>query len=150
MRFILDTNIWISYLLARDESSTIVQLVNVCMAPEHMLIMPPELVSELQSSSSKYPYLRTHITQEQVDGLIQEILQFAQLPASLQSELTQYVRDPKDDYLIAYGLIYTAVYLVVTGDADLLALSSIEQLHIVRPADMRRVLEEHGLWSPLL
>ena len=149
MRFILDTNIWISYLLARDESSTIVQLVNVCMAPEHVMIMPPELVSELQGSITKYPYLRSRITQEQVDALIQEVLKFAEQPASLQSELTQYVRDPKDDYLIAYGLIYTADYLV-TGDADLLVLPSIEQLQIVRPADMWRVLEEHGLWSPLL
>jgi putative PIN family toxin of toxin-antitoxin system len=149
MRFILDTNIWISYLLARDEKSTLVQLVSVCMDPVHTLIMPPEVVHELQTSITKYPYLRTRITQKQVDALVQEIMRIAEHPDSLQSELTRYGRDPKDDYLIAYGLIYTADYLV-TGDADLLVLASVEQLQIVPPADMRRMLEQHGLWSPLL
>lgn len=144
MRFILDTNIWISYLLARDEASTIVQLVQACMDPIHTLIMPPEIVQELQTSITKSPYLRTHITQAQVDALIQEITSIAEHPDSLQTELTRYVRDPEDDYLIAYGLIYTADYLV-TGDDDLLVLTSVEQLQIVRPADMRRVLEQHGL-----
>jgi putative PIN family toxin of toxin-antitoxin system len=149
MRFILDTNIWISYLLARDEVSTIVQLVHVCMDPVHMLIMPPEIIQELQMSITKYPYLRTRITQEQIDALVQEITQIAENPDSLQTELTRYVRDPKDDYLIAYGLIYTADYLV-TDDADLLVLPSVEQLQIVRPAEMRSMLEERSLWSPWL
>ncbi len=123
------------------------QLVHVCMNPEHVTIMPPEIIHELRTSITKYPYLHTRITQEQVDALIQEISGSVEHPDSLQTELTRYVRDPKDDYLIAYGLIYTADYLV-TGDDDLLILAAVEQLHIVRPADMRRVLELHGLWSP--
>jgi uncharacterized protein len=146
MRFILDTNVWISYLLARDESSTVRQLINVCMDPVHTIIMPPEVVHELQSSITKYPYLRKHISQDLVDALIGEINEVVVRPESLQSELTRYVRDPKDDYLIAYGLIYEADYLV-TGDNDLLVLGTIEHLQIVRPADMRNVLEQHGLWS---
>jgi uncharacterized protein len=146
MRFILDINIWISYLLARDESSTIQQLVNVCIDPMHVIIMPPETIDELQSCITKYPYLRKHITQEQVDALIQAVNEVVIHPDSLQIELINYGRDPKDDYLIAYGLIYGADYLI-TGDEDLLVLNRVEQLQIVRPADMRRVLEQQGLWS---
>ena len=146
MRFILDTNIWISYLLARDETSTIHQLVNVCLDPTHVIIMPPETLDELLQCIAKYPRLRKRITQEQVDALIQAIHEVVDHPDSLQSELTSYGRDPKDDYLIAYALIERADYLV-TGDDDLLVLGKVGDVEIVRPAELRRVLEQQGLWS---
>ncbi len=146
MRFILDTNVWISYLLARDETSTIWQLVNVCIDPVHTLIMPPEIIHELHTSITKYPDLGKRITHEQIDALVQEINDVVVHPDSLQTELTNYGRDPKDDYLIAYGLIYQAEYLV-TGDKDLLVLGTVEQLQIVQPVDMRSILEQHGRWS---
>jgi putative PIN family toxin of toxin-antitoxin system len=145
MRLILDTNIWISYLLTHDEATTIRQLVNACIAPIHTLIMPPETIQELQNSIVKYPYLGKRIPQRLVDALIQELNEVALHPDSLQVELTQYGRDPQDDYLIAYGLIYQADYLV-TGDQDLLVLGTVEQLQIVSPADARSVLEEQGMW----
>lgn len=115
MRFILDTNVWISYLLARDESSTIHQLVNVCVAPEHTVVFPMETLDEMQNSIVKYPYLRKRITQKQVDGLIEAILEVAIHPDPLQSELKKYGRDPKDDYLIAYALRHRVNYLVHRG-----------------------------------
>lgn len=145
MRLILDTNIWISYLLTRDETTTIRQLVNACIAPIHTLIVPPETIQELQSSIVKYPHLGKRIPQRLVDALIQGLNEVALHPDSLQTELTQYGRDPKDDYLIAYGLIYQADYLI-TGDQDLLVIGAVEQLRIVSPADARNVLEEQGLW----
>lgn len=146
MRLILDTNVWISYLLARDESGTIHQLVNVCLDPLHTLIMPPETIQELQTSVAKYRHLRRHIRQEQVQTLIQVLREVVLQPDSLQAELSSYGRDPKDDYLIAYALIYQADYLV-TDDEDLLVLGKIEELQIVRPAEMRRALEQQSLWN---
>ena len=146
MRFILDANVWISYLLARDESNTIRQLVGVCMDSAHTIITPPELLHELRASVGKYPHLRKRITQAQVELLTQAILEIALQPDSLQRELSQMSRDPKDDYLIAYALVYRADYLV-TGDEDLLVLGAMEQLQIVRPAQMRRILEAQGLWG---
>jgi putative PIN family toxin of toxin-antitoxin system len=143
MRLILDTNIWISYLLARNETSTIQQLVSACLDPVHTLILPPEIFRELQTSITKYPYLSKRISTGQITALAQAISEVALCPDSLQTELTQYVRDSKDDYLIAYGLIYHADYLV-TGDQDLLVLDRVEQLQIVSPADMRRVLEQQS------
>ncbi len=74
---------------------------------------------------------------------MQTISEVALRPDSLQTELTQCVRAPKDGYLIAYGLIYHADYLV-TGDQDLLVLNGVEQLQIVSPAEMRRVLEQQN------
>lgn len=138
MRFILDANVWISYLLARDESNTIRQLVGVCTNSAHTIIAPPELLHELRASIGKYPHLRKRITQEQIELLTQTILEIAFQPDSLQRELAQVSRDPKDDYLIAYALVYRADYLV-TGDDDLLVLGAIEQLRIVRPAEARFV-----------
>jgi predicted nucleic acid-binding protein len=77
---------------------------------------------------------------------VQAVLEVALQPDSLQTELINYSRDPKDDYLIAYALIYQADYLV-TGDKDLLVLGKVEELEIVRPAEMRKLLEQQGLWS---
>ena len=135
-----------SAICARNESSTIHQLVNVCLDASHTLILPPEQIHELQSSVAGYARLSQRIAPEQIAALLLILQEVAEQPDSLQAELLSYGRDPKDDYLVAYGLIYHADYLI-TGDDDLLVLGTVEQLRIVRLAEMRRILAAQGLWS---
>jgi predicted nucleic acid-binding protein len=59
-------------------------------------------------------------------------------------EHPDYSRDPKDDYLVAYGVVNEADY-VITGDADLLVLGHIGRLQIVNPSDFVSLLKEYEL-----
>ncbi|HXF64051.1 MAG TPA: putative toxin-antitoxin system toxin component, PIN family [Caldilineaceae bacterium] len=140
MRILLDTNVWISYLLTRNDRSTIRQVVQACLAGHVELIMPEVLIAELRAS---YPHLVRRINPDELDDLLAQTRQVARIPQSLPAELASYSRDPGDDYLLAYGLLLEADYLV-TGDRDLLALGQVAQLRIVTPATFRRLLEEQG------
>ena len=146
MRVLLDTNIWISYLLTLEEHKTIRRLVTLCSGSDVItLIVPPEMISELCESVAHSSYLTTRIGLANIEDLIAEFDDTAFIPPSLQSEFQQYNRDPKDDYLIAYGLIYAADYLIA-GDLNLLTLNPVEQLQIIRPTTMRHILETQGYW----
>ena len=57
----------------------------------------------------------------------------------LEEELDRYVRDQKDDYLVAYGLVHDADFLV-TGDQYLLVLQQVEHLRIVTPTAYLRII----------
>jgi putative PIN family toxin of toxin-antitoxin system len=146
MRIILDTNIWISYLLARDEQNLIRRLTQACIGVDRTLIVPPELITELRGSTTKYPYLGKRIPQHEVEALIQEFQEIAQIPPFLRENFPQYSRDAQDDYLLAHGIIQQVDYLV-TGDKDLLVLGSVEEIQVVTPARMKNILEQHGWWE---
>lgn len=75
--------------------------------------------------------------------LLHQIGQVAQIPPPIDAELQQYSRDSKDDYLVAYGLMLEADYLVA-GDRDLLVLQQVENLRIVTPAAFYRILMDQG------
>jgi uncharacterized protein len=138
IRAIFDANIWISYLLTQDETRTIRQVVNLCFTRGIQLLLPEELIQELTETIDKYPHLAKRITQEDIAGLVVQFRQVALTPPSLRHELEQYTRDPKDEYLVAYGLIYDCDYLV-TGDADMLILQRVQNLQIVKPVEFLQI-----------
>lgn len=139
MRVILDTNIWISYLLAPHESRTITMVVERCLAEEIELFVPQELIQEMMEKVSTSAYLRTHILSEDLDTLHMIWATATTMPAQLEAEIPAYGRDPEDDYLVAYGVMYDIDYLV-TGDPDLLILEQVGNLKIIKPRTFLELL----------
>lgn len=133
MRVLLDANVWISYLLAPDSARTIARVVELCFAPSVVLFFPVELQAEIRNSVQNSSYLRQRIPEEVVSELIQTVRAIAEEPPPLASDIESVSRDLGDDYLIAYGLLYT-VDCLVTGDKDLLVLGRIDSLAILSPA----------------
>lgn len=130
MKVILDANIYISYLLVRHPGRIITDVVEACLANSDIkIIFPQELRAELIETVQRKPYLRTHINPEAMDSLLQSLTSIAFVPTPL-GELLSLSRDPKDDYLLAHGLLESVDYLV-TGDDDLLSLRKIDALNIV-------------------
>ena len=130
MKVILDTNIYISYLLVRGARRTITDIVETCLIDEAItLIVPQELLEELHSTIQGKPYLRARIPEEDLNDLLEALRAVAMIPARLE-DVTPFSRDPDDDYLLAYGLVEEVDYLV-TGDDDLLTLGAINTLNIV-------------------
>lgn len=132
MKVILDANIWISYLLAPNEARTMTLVVERCLAEDVELFVPQELTQEMMETVSTSAYLQTHILPEDLDALEAICATATTTPALIGSEILAYGRDPKDDYLVAYGVVYDIDYLV-TGDPDLLILEQVSNLRIVKP-----------------
>ena len=138
IRTILDTNIWVSFLLKAKRHGPIDQIVTAAFRENVELIVPQELIVELRSVFVNSQYLASRVSKANVDALIERLYADATvLPISRQT--TRYTRDPKDDYLVAYSVAHAVDYLV-TGDHDLLSLYHVGNLRIVTPIQFLAVL----------
>jgi len=139
MRVILDANVLISYLLAPASARTVIQVVEACFAPDVTLLWPPELNAEVRAAVRRSAYLQEHISPDDLTTFLAALSTIAE-PLPPLSEIEAFSRDPQDDYLIAYGLIHAADYLV-SGDNDLLVLARVQGLRIVKPSEFLTVLD---------
>lgn len=143
MKVILDTNVYVSYLLSRQVTGTIQRVVRACLLAEEVrLIAPQEVLDELRDISSP-PKLWDLISTSVLDRLSAQLLLVAQI-VPVVAKPTTYTRDQKDDHLVVQGILHHADYLV-TGDLDLLVLSNVEALRIVSPAAFVDILADAGL-----
>ena len=143
MRVLLDTNVYLSYLLAPDTERVITSVVTACFTQDAIdLLAPPEQVEELVRRAATKRYFQTRIPRAAL-GRFADQLRVLHSLAPLPEEVPAYSRDPNDDYLVAYGVVNEVDWLV-TGDADLLVLAQVGRLAIVTPARFLRLLREQG------
>lgn len=140
MRVIVDANIWMSYLLTSGRDTTIAKVVNFILSSKATLIMPAQIEIELRQSIKQKNYLASRISLEQIEQLLHRLNLLAIVPPPLELPNVSYVSDRKDDYLIAYGLLFNCDYLI-TGDGVLQALKRLRGLTILDPAQFWRVVE---------
>jgi uncharacterized protein len=132
MRVLLDTNILISFLLTRSgHQSTVAQVIQAAVDAKFTLILPEEVVAELERKVSTNQYLTARITDDEVMRLIALLRVSGQSLPPLTGSAPSLVRDPKDNYLLAAAAIADADVLV-TGDRDLLDIRAL----LKRPAIM--------------
>ena len=117
MRLILDTNLWISFLI----SSKYEKLDKLLFNQECKLLFSEELLGEFVSVS-KRPKLRKHISKDELEDLLETIDQVAEF-VNVTSDVIE-CRDPKDNFLLSLAVDGKADYLL-TGDKDLLVLEKI-------------------------
>lgn len=143
MRVLLDTNVFISYLLSSESNSTITQIIEAAVLGKYTLLVADQLLDELRLKVGQKPYLARRITQEQLEGLISVLLQVAETVPRI-TRIPAVTRDLKDDYLIAYALLGHADYLA-TGDKDLLVLVQVDLCLIVTPRQLFLILIDQQL-----
>lgn len=144
MKVLIDTNVFLSYLLASVTPRTITTVVRTCLEQEEIeLLVPSEQIQELADKASTKDYFRTRIQHAAVQQFIQELTILSELPPLLE-DITPYSRDPNDDYLVAYGVVNEADYLI-TGDQDLLVLARVGALQIVLPSQFLQILRSQNL-----
>lgn len=85
------------------------------------LLMPDDLLAELERTLGTKPYLKTRITPEQAHVFVTALRAIAELLPAIPEPLPRVVRDPHDDYLLA-AAVFAEAEILVTGDDDLLAL----------------------------
>ena len=144
MKVLIDTNVFLSYLLASATPRAVTTVVTTCFDRDEIdILVPHEQIAELATTTSTKRYFRNHIPQATIDYFIQQLTALAELPPTLE-EIPAYSRDPKDDYLVAYGIVNEADFLI-TGDADLLVLGRVGKVEVIDPSQFIAILREHNL-----
>ena len=114
LKVILDTNIWISFLITK----TYLRLDQYLINGKIKLIFSEELLTEFLEVT-KRPKLKAYFSPENVSDLIEYFNSYAQL-INVKSNI-KICRDPKDNFLLSLAKDSNADYLV-TGDKDLLVI----------------------------
>ena len=137
MRALLETNIYISYLLPSTQEGPIQAIVEAAIEGVFTLLITAELVQEFSRRVATKKYLARRILAREAAQLMSILAQVAEIIPDIADMIPAATRDPKHDYLLAHALVSRASYLV-TGDEDLLVLGEVEGVKILRPADFLR------------
>ena len=122
MRLILDTNLWISFLI----SSKYEKLDEVLFNQKCKLLFSQELLEEFVAVA-KRPKLRIYISRNELEEILETIDEVAEF-VNVTSKISE-CRDPKDNFLLSLAVDGKADYLL-TGDKDLLVLKKIGDTEI--------------------
>ena len=126
-RIILDTNLWISFLLTKNLSNFDTIMANGKVS----LLFSQELLTEFIEVTQRSKF-RKYFNAADLDALLLKIKGRANY-ISVKSKVT-VCRDPKDNFLLALALDGKATHLI-TGDKDLLILKNYRKTKILSIAE---------------
>jgi len=132
IKVILDTNLFISFLIGKRLKSLKSSLVN----SDVILIFAEQNIQELQIVARRNKF-RRYFHEEDVNDLID----FIQIIGKIYKidEYVEICRDPKDDFLLALAKKGKADYLV-SGDKDLLVLETYQKTKIIAVDEFEKIL----------
>ena len=132
IKVILDTNLFISFLIGKRLKSLKSSLVN----SDVILIFAEQNIQELQIGARRDKF-RRYFHEEDVNDLID----FIQIIGKIYKidEYVEICRDPKDDFLLALAKKGKADYLV-SGDKDLLVLETYQKTKIIAVDEFEKIL----------
>ncbi len=133
MKLVLDTNIFISFLLMKKDRYFF-RKFNEKGAD---LFYSEELISEI-IHTSKYRRIAKRVESFQVEKLIKTLKTFGTFLNPRQ--LITFEPDPNDEFILDLCLESGADYLV-TGDGDLLELGKISRTKIITFAALKEMLD---------
>ncbi len=122
-KLILDTNLWISFLITKNYT----QLDKILFAKSTKLIFSQELLEEFLDVVRR-PKFRRFFSVVDVEELLETIEEYSYF-VEVTSEI-DLCRDKKDNFLLSLVKDSKADYLI-TGDKDLLDLQIFEKAKII-------------------
>jgi len=126
-RIILDTNLWISFLITKNYS----KLDSILFSRQCVLVFSKELLTEF-IDVIKRPKFHKYVSHSDVEDILKTIEDYAEY---VEVETTiDKCRDPKDNFLLSLSMDGRADYLL-TGDAALLELKKIGKTRIITIAE---------------
>tara|TARA_R110000868_G_C10704040_1_gene749372 strand:+ start:267 stop:677 length:411 start_codon:yes stop_codon:yes gene_type:complete len=132
-RIILDTNLWISFLISKKFN----QIDELIENRRIKLIFSNELLEEFIDVVSR-PKFKKYFSKRDIEKILEYFDQFAEL-VKVKSNI-EICRDEKDNFLLNLALDSKADYLL-TGDKDLLILESIENTEIITFSEFIELME---------
>ena len=122
-RIILDTNIWISYLLNKE----FLAFDKILSNSDLKLLFSSHLLEEFVEVASR-PKFKKYFSPTDLEELLIQMKAHGEF-ISVKSS-TNICRDPKDNFLLSLSKDGKATYLI-TGDKDLLALKKFGKTQII-------------------
>lgn len=126
-RVVIDTNLWISFLLTRDFT----KLDRLLLNNKIVLLVSQELLEEIVEVAQR-PKFRKYFDLTELTDLLIGLNQKAEL-VKVTSEIT-VCRDDKDNFLLSLATDGFATH-ILTGDKDLLVLHPFNEIQILKITD---------------
>ncbi|HTA28334.1 MAG TPA: putative toxin-antitoxin system toxin component, PIN family [Bacteroidia bacterium] len=126
-RIILDTNLWISFLITKNYS----KLDSILFSRQCVLVFSKELLTEF-IDVIKRPKFNKYVSHSDVEDILKTIEDYAEYIEVKTS--IEKCRDPKDNFLLSLSLDGKADFLL-TGDAALLEIKKIGKTRIITIAE---------------
>jgi putative PIN family toxin of toxin-antitoxin system len=120
---LVDTNVFVSYLLTPQRPSAARTVVDLILDEKLAFIFLPEIEAELRRVTTEKPFFANRLFDLDPEKLIKLLKSLSAPPPTLMLVGEQWVRDPKGDYLVQAALAAEVDYLI-TGDKDLLELGA--------------------------
>ncbi|MCL2100576.1 MAG: putative toxin-antitoxin system toxin component, PIN family [Fibromonadales bacterium] len=125
MKVIIDTNLWISYLISEKLNG----LKHLCLDRYFSIFYCDEIIEEFVRVSNK-PKIKKHGIEERHISAVVNLIRTHCIKAEIKNVSGYAVRDPKDIYLLVLADVVNADFLL-TGDKDLLILKLHNQTKII-------------------
>ena len=122
-RIIIDTNLWISFLITKDYS----KIDKILFSRDGILVFSTELLEEFLEVANR-PKLRRFFSQTDLENIIETIDEYADF-VSVTTQI-DVCRDSKDNFLLSLSIDGNADFLL-TGDKDLLDLKKFGETAII-------------------
>lgn len=132
-KIILDTNVWISFLIGKE----LQVLKDLIVSEKVKVIITDQIINEIKLVTTR-DKLKKYFNQEKVSDLI-SLLEIVADKVKIK-KIDKICRDPKDDFLLALSKQSKANYLI-TGDKDLLDIKVYGRTRIMT---VRQIKEKIG------
>lgn len=122
-RIIIDTNLWISFLITKDFTA----LDEIIFSKAAVIIFSQELLDEFLEVARR-PKFRSFFSFADIEDILKTINKYADFVA-VQTKI-EVCRDKKDNFLLSLSKDGNADFLI-TGDKDLLILRKFRKTAII-------------------
>ena len=126
-RIIIDTNLWISFLITKDFT----KLDEIIFSRQAVLVFSQELLDEFLEVARR-PKFRRFFSSSYIEEILETIDEYADF-VNVQTQV-EVCRDPKDNFLLSLSVDGNADILL-TGDKDLLDLAKFGETTIITISD---------------
>lgn len=133
MKIIIDTNLWISFMLGRKVTT----MRSLLTYPTLEIYVCRELLDEFYDVSSREK-IRKYIRPEDLDDTLKLIHLYGKYVV-IRTQSKSKIRDEKDLYLLSLADTINANY-IVTGDKDLLVLEKHNHTKIITITEFMKLL----------
>ena len=133
MKVILDCNIWISFLLSRQDCL----LKKMLMDTRFDIYVCEELLSEIINVARR-DKIRKRVSENELQQLLNIIDAFCE-KTTIEHIAESIIRDPKDLYLLSLAETIDADY-IVSGDKDLTDLNQHLKTQIIKLAEFKLMM----------
>lgn len=133
MKIILDTNIWISFLIGHQLQT----IRDIITDNRFEVYLCPQLTNEILDVASRNKISR-YISHDDISDLLRIIRAYC-LMVDIEKVALSNIRDRKDLYLLSLAETIEADY-IVSGDADLTVLGHHKDTQIIVLAEFKKQL----------